>query len=208
MILLQRDQQLLIQLVDQKFSMSQINERLDTFSQKEKDEIKEKDRKQRMQGLIAKYGRKKVEAAKKNAREDGDKNITYQELKRRIDNAKGRLKKGEVKKWDKEKQRWVSNKEEDVNEEPNWNDGANVRFHVGPNKKEISLNYNGTTIASKKKETFSTGTSPKRVLDKALIDFKNKGTEHIGRNYVAKKNKEKKEKEMLIAKKNSKKENA
>ena len=51
--------------------MSQINERLDTFSQKEKDEIKEKDRKQRMQGLIAKYGRKKVEAAKRNAREDG-----------------------------------------------------------------------------------------------------------------------------------------
>ena len=136
------------------------------------------------------------------------KNITYQELKRRIDNAKGRLKKGEVKKWDKEKQRWVSNKEEDVNEEPNWNDGVNVRFHVGPKKKSVSLNYNGTTIASKEKETFSTGTSPKRVLDKALIDFKNKGTEHIGRNYVAKKNKEKKEKEMLIAKKNSKKENA
>ena len=97
--------------------MSQINERLDTFSQKEKDEMKEKDRKQRMQGLIAKYGRKKVESAKKNAREDGDKNITYNELKRRIENAKGRLKKGEVKKWDKEKQRWVSNKEEDVNEE-------------------------------------------------------------------------------------------
>ena len=188
--------------------MSQINERLDTFSQKEKDEIKEKDRKQRMQGLIAKYGRKKVEAAKRNAREDGDKNITYQELKRRIDNAKGRLKKGEVKKWDKEKQRWVSNKEEDVNEEPNWNDGVNVRFHVGPKKKSVSLNYNGTTIASKEKETFSTGTSPKRALDQALIDFKNKGTEHIGRNYVAKKNKEKKEKETLIAKKDSKKENA
>ena len=189
--------------MDQKFSMSQINERLDTFSQKEKDEIKEKDRKQRIQGLIAKYGRKKVEAAKKNAREDGDKNITYQELKRRIDNAKGRLKKGEVKKWDKEKQRWVSNKEEDVNEEPNWNDGANVRFHVGPNKKEISLNYNGTTIASKKTEKSFKGRSPKTAVDQALIAFKNKGTEHIGRNYVARKNKEK---EMLTAKKDSKKE--
>ena len=92
--------------------MSQLKERLETFSQKEKDESKEKDRKQRIQGLIAKYGRKKVEAAKKNAREDGDKNITYQELKRRIDNSKDRLKKGEVKVWDKEHGRWKSNKED------------------------------------------------------------------------------------------------
>tara|TARA_Y100001951_G_C11206901_1_gene220577 strand:+ start:98 stop:748 length:651 start_codon:yes stop_codon:yes gene_type:complete len=153
--------------------MSQINERLDTFSQKEKDEMKEKDRKQRMQGLIAKYGRKKVESAKKNAREDGDKNITYNELKRRIENAKGRLKKGEVKKWDKEKQRWVSNKEEDVNEEPNWDDGVNVRWNLTPNKKEISLNYNGAVIASKKKETHTAKTKPKSVLDKAMLDFKN-----------------------------------
>ena len=173
MTLLQRDPQLLVQLVDQKFSMSQINERLDTFSQKEKDEIKEKDRKQRIQGLIAKYGRKKVEAAKRNAREDGDKNITYNELKRRIENAKDRLKKGEVKKWDKEKQRWVSNKEEDVNEEPNWNDGVNVRWNLTPNKKEISLNYNGAVIASKKTEKYRAKTKSKSVLDKAMLDFKN-----------------------------------
>ena len=153
--------------------MSQIDERLETFSQKEKDEVKEKDRKQRMQGLIAKYGRKKVEAAKKNAREDGDKNITYQELKRRIDNAKGRLKKGEVKKWDKEKQRWVSNKEEDVNEEPNWDDGVNVRWNLTPNKKEISLNLHGTTLASKKTEKHSAKTKPKSVVNKALLDLKN-----------------------------------
>ena len=189
--------------------MYQVNERLDTFSRKEKDRIKDSESATKLRTLISKYGKAKVAAATKEAEsEKRGKKITYRELRHRIENAKGRLKKGEVKKWDKEKGRWVSNKEEDVNEEPNWNDGANVRFHVGPNKKEISLNYNGTTIASKKKETFSTGTSPKRVLDKALIDFKNKGTEHIGRNYVAKKNKEKKEKEMLIAKKNSKKENA
>ena len=153
--------------------MSQINERLDTFSQKEKDEIKEKDRKQRIQGLIAKYGRKKVEAAKRNAREDGDKNITYNELRHRIENAKGRLKKGEVKRWDKENQRWVSNKEEDVNEEPNWDDGVNVRWNLTPNKKEISLNYNGAVIASKKKETYTAKRKPKSVLDKAMLDFKN-----------------------------------
>ena len=153
--------------------MFQINERLDTFSQKEKDEIKEKDRKQRIQGLIAKYGRKKVEAAKRNAREDGDKNITYNELKRRIENAKGRLKKGEVKKWDKEKQRWVSNKEEDVNEEPNWNDGVNVRWNLTPNKKEVSLNLHGTTIASKKTEKHRAKTSAKHAVHKALLDIKN-----------------------------------
>ena len=164
--------------------MSQINERLDTFSQKEKDEMKEKDRKQRMQGLIAKYGRKKVESAKKNAREDGDKNITYNELKRRIENAKGRLKKGEVKKWDKEKQRWVSNKEEDVNEEPNWDDGVNVRWNLTPNKKEISLNYNGAVIASKKKETYRGKTKPESAVAKGLLDFKNKGTEHLAQNFI------------------------
>ena len=175
--------------MDQKFSMSQINERLDTFSQKEKDEIKEKDRKQRIQGLIAKYGRKKVEAAKRNAREDGDKNITYNELRHRIENAKGRLKKGEVKKWDKEKQRWVSNKEEDVNEEPNWNDGVNVRWNLTPNKKEVSLNLNGTTLASKKSEKWTGKTKPKSAVNKALIDLKN--TQDPARNLPGMKSEEK-----------------
>jgi len=56
---------------------------------------------------------------------------------------------------------------------PNWNDGANVRFHVGPNKKEISLNLNGTTIASKKTEKWTGKTKAKTAVDKGLLDLKN-----------------------------------
>tara|TARA_B100000902_G_C26924826_1_gene723486 strand:- start:241 stop:534 length:294 start_codon:yes stop_codon:yes gene_type:complete len=83
---------------------------------------------------------------------------------------------------------------------PDWNDGANVRFHVGPNKKEVSLNYNGQTIASKKTETSYKGRSPKVAVDQALIGLKNQENAHIGRNYVARKNAENK-KDVLIAKK-------
>ena len=154
--------------------MYQINERLDTFSGKEKDKIKDSESATKLRTLISKYGKSKVAAATKEAEsEKRGKKITYRELRHRIENAKGRLKKGEVKKWDKEKGRWVSNKEEDVNEEPNWNDGVNVRWNLTPNKKEISLNLNGTTLASKKKETYRGKKKPKSILNKALLDFKN-----------------------------------
>ena len=154
--------------------MYQVNERLDTFSRKEKDRIKDSESATKLRTLISKYGKAKVAAATKEAEsEKRGKKITYPELRHRIENAKGRLKKGEVKKWDKEKGRWVSNKDEDVNEEPNWNDGVNVRWNLTPNKKEISLNYNGAVIASKKKETYTAKRKPKSVLDKAMLDFKN-----------------------------------
>ena len=100
--------------------MSQINERLDTFSQQEKDKMIKKEREQKILSLSKKYGKKKVIEAQKEAekelRRDG-KNIrknpvSWKELQSRIENAKDRLKKGEVKRWDKEKGRWVSNKEE------------------------------------------------------------------------------------------------
>ena len=100
--------------------MSQINERLDTFSQQEKDQMIKKEREQKILALSKKYGKKKVIEAQKEAekelRRDGKnirKNpISFKELQSRIENAKDRLKKGEVKIWDKEKGRWVSNKEE------------------------------------------------------------------------------------------------
>ena len=165
--------------------MYQINERLDTFSRKERDRIKDSEGATKLRTLISKYGKAKVAAATKEAEsEKSGKKITYRELRHRIENAKGRLKKGEVKKWDKEKGRWVSNKEEDVNEEPNWNDGVNVRWNLTPNKKEISLNYNGTVIASKKKETYRGKTKPESAVDKGLLDFKNKGTEHLAQNFI------------------------
>ena len=154
--------------------MYQINERLDTFSSKERDNIKDSESATKLRTLISKYGKAKVAAATKEAEsEKRGKKITYRELRHRIENAKGRLKKGEVKKWDKEKGRWVSNKEEDVNEEPNWNDGVNVRWNLGPNKKEVSLNLNGTTLASKKTEKWTGKTKPKSALNKALLDLKN-----------------------------------
>ncbi len=97
-----------------------LKERLDTFSQKEKDEINQSDEKSKLRSLIMKYGRAKVSAAelkRKQEEKRTGKKISWQEFKSRLENAKGRLKKGEVKTWDPDKKRWISNKEEDVNEE-------------------------------------------------------------------------------------------
>ena len=101
--------------------MSQINERLDTFSQQEKDQMIRKEREQKILALTKKYGKKKVIEAQKEAEKElkrEGKNIrknpvSFKELKSRIENAKNRLKKGEVKIWDKEQGRWVSNKEKE-----------------------------------------------------------------------------------------------
>ena len=95
-----------------------LEERLDTFSQKEKDEINQSDEKSKLRSLIMKYGRAKVAAAeltrKKEERRSGKK-ISWQEFKNRVEDsiAKGSLRKGEVKTWDPDKKRWVSNKEDE-----------------------------------------------------------------------------------------------
>ena len=106
--------------MNQKFLMSQINESWATLSQKERDEMTKKEREQKILALSKKYGQKKVKEAQKEAdsetRRKGKcvkKNpVSWKELQSRIENAKDRLKKGEFKRWDKEKGRWVSNKED------------------------------------------------------------------------------------------------
>ena len=60
-----------------------------------------------------------------------------------------------------------------LNEEPNWNKGVNVRWNLTPNKKEISLNYNGATIASRKTEKYRAKTKAKSAVNKALLDLNN-----------------------------------
>jgi len=95
-----------------------LEERLDTFSQKEKDEINQSDEKSKLRSLIMKYGRAKVASAelkrKKEEKRSGKK-ISWQEFKNRVENsiAKDSLRKGEVKTWDPDKKKWVSNKEDE-----------------------------------------------------------------------------------------------
>ena len=172
--------------------MFQQNESWASLTQDERDEMKEKDRKGRIKSLAMKYGRRRVDNAQNEAESDAKrtgrdtkkKPITWRELQGRMDNSR-KLKPGEVRKWDKAKGKWVSNKE-DVNEEPNWNDGVNVRWNLTPNKKEVSLNLNGTTLASKKTEKWTGKTKPKSAVNKALIDLKN--TEDPAKNLPGMKN--------------------
>ena len=106
--------------MNQKFLMFQINESWATLSQRERDEMTKKEREQKILALSKKYGQKRVKEAQKEAdsetRRKGKsvkKNpVSWKELQSRIENAKDRLKKGEFKRWDKEKGRWVSNKED------------------------------------------------------------------------------------------------
>ena len=92
-----------------------LKERLDTFSQKEKDEINQKDEKSKLRSLIMKYGKAKVAAAEVNKRREekrSGKKISWQEFKDRIETSSSSLKKGEVKTWDPETKSWKSNKED------------------------------------------------------------------------------------------------
>ena len=106
--------------MDQKYSMSQINEGWASRTQDERDEMTKKERDQRVLALSRKYGKKKVQDAERDADSDARKKgrntkknpVTYRELQSRIENAKDRLKKGEVKVWDKEHGKWKSNKED------------------------------------------------------------------------------------------------
>jgi len=80
----------------------------------------DKDDAQKIIGLVKKYGRSKVDKATSEAKRDrkrklSNKKITWRDIKNRIENAKDKLKPGEVKTWDKKNNRWVSNKE-DVDE--------------------------------------------------------------------------------------------
>ena len=100
--------------------MSQLNEGWASRTQEERDEMTEKEDAQKIIGLVKKYGRGKVDKATAEAKRDrkrrlSNRKITWREIKNRIDNAKDRLKPGEVKTWDKKNNRWVSNKE-DVDE--------------------------------------------------------------------------------------------
>ena len=102
--------------------MYQVKESWSSRSQAERDEMADKEDEQKIIGLVKKYGRKKVsdaqiELSKERKTKLSNKTITWRDLKSRIDSSKNRLKPGEVRKWDKEKNKWVSNKEEDVNEE-------------------------------------------------------------------------------------------
>ena len=187
--------------------MSQLNETWASLTQDERDEMNEKDRKGRIKSLAMKYGRRKVDAAQKEVETDAKRTgrntkkrpITWRELQGRIENS-SKLKRGEVRKWDKEKGKWVSNKE-DVNEQPNWNDGVNVRFKIGGGEKKFSVNYNGTPIYKRESKTTYKGRSPEIAVRQGEIGLKNQQNAHIGRNYIARKNAEKNNKDVLIAKK-------
>ena len=115
-----------------------LKERLDTFSQKEKDEINQKDEKSKLRSLIMKYGRAKVAAAelkrKKEERRSGKK-ISWQEFKDRIETSSSSLKKGEVKTWDPETKSWKSNKEEkDIKENIGFQQSAMRKTDTGAGK--------------------------------------------------------------------------
>ena len=137
--------------------MSQLNETWASLTQDERDEMNEKDRKGRIKSLAMKYGRRRVDAAKKEVESDAKRTgrntkkrpITWRELQGRIENTKNTLKPGEVRRWDKEKGKWVSNKE-DVDE------GASIALRVGskiPWRELITgIGAAGTYFQSRKKK--------------------------------------------------------
>ena len=57
---------------------------------------------------------------------------------------------------------------------PTVEENVNLKFHLGGNKKEISLNYGNTPIAYKRTEKFKSKTSPNAAINKALVKFKKK----------------------------------
>ena len=57
---------------------------------------------------------------------------------------------------------------------PTVEENVNLKFHLGGNKKEISLNYGNTPIAYKRTEKYKSPTSPNAAINKALVKFKKK----------------------------------
>ena len=53
-------------------------------------------------------------------------------------------------------------------------ENVNLKFHLGGNKKEISLNYGNTPIAYKRTEKSKSKTSPNAAINKALVQYKKK----------------------------------
>ena len=92
-----------------------VNERLDTFSDKEKERINDSDKKSKMNALVMKYGRSRVrkvsDESEREVKKTGKK-LSWEEFKKRLEKSKEktRLRPGEVKKWDPDTQKWVSNK--------------------------------------------------------------------------------------------------
>ena len=187
--------------------MSQINERLDTFSQKEKDEVKDQDERSKISSLIMKYGKRKVRAAQTKKAQDEKrtgKRISFFELKKRIEASKEKERdkeKGVPFYDEKGRGRIIDGKKVYFNEEPNWNDGVNVRFKIGGCEKKFSVYYNGTPIYKRESKTTYKGRSPEIAVRQGEIGLKNQQNAHIGRNYIARKNAEKNNKDVLIAKK-------
>ena len=102
--------------------MSQLNEGWASRTQQERDEMTADSENQKILGLVKKYGRKKVDRAeselkKERKRKLSNKKITWREIKNRIENAKDRLRTGEVKTYDNDLGRWVSNYEDKDKEE-------------------------------------------------------------------------------------------
>ena len=53
-------------------------------------------------------------------------------------------------------------------------ENVNLKFHLGGNKKEISLNYGNTPIAYKRTEKSKSKTSPNAAINKALVQYNKK----------------------------------
>ena len=166
-----------------------VNERLDTFSDKEKERINDRDKKSKMNALAMKYGRSRVrqvyDESEREVKKTGKK-LSWEEFKKRVEKSKEktRLRPGEVKKWDPETQKWVSNKDEDEVNESVYGDGHDYtkglavtgRLDFGKGKKseyDVGLSYKGNVLA-RKTRTFDKKerTSPKDSVDNALKNFR------------------------------------
>jgi hypothetical protein len=145
--------------------------------------MEKKEKEQRIKNLALKYGRKSVRNARANAEREErktGKEISFSELKKRIEDGKGGgLKRGEVKRWDPNKKKWISNKEE-VNEKNVYDDGHDYtkglaitgRLDFGQGKEseyDVGVSYKGNVLARKtKKFDKKERTSAKQVVDNAL----------------------------------------
>jgi len=163
--------------------MSQLNEGWASLTQDERDEMEKKDKEQRIKNLSLKYGRKAVRNVRDNAEREErktGKEISFSELKKRIEDSQGGgLKRGEVKRWDSDKKRWVSNKEE-VNEKNVYGDGHDYtkglaitgRLDYGKGKEseyDVGISYKGNVLARKTKTIDKKEKIPaKEVVDNAL----------------------------------------
>ena len=164
-----------------------VNERLDTFSNKEKESIESGDRDSKMRSLVMKYGKNKVRKVSDETANEvkrTGKKLSWEEFKKRLEKnqERTRLRPGEVRKWDPERKKWVSNKDEEqeVNEKNVYGDGHDYtkglaitgRLDFGQGKEseyDVGVSYKGNVLARKtKKFDKKERTSAKQVVDNAL----------------------------------------